>query len=197
MSVAASSTFRNPAPALRPMSGRRSARWLRSARCKHASYVTSRTDLQSSLRGYSIRTLSRKASAAVDRRGTPAAFNHAADEVFCNLAALPRLRLIEVVALSLADISDAIGDVPPAVRRLVLGQVRKHLDGKAAVETIGYFPPPWAPDNLRRHAPRRARLGHDVIGNLVRALDQLGARQDLVDHAVFQRQLGVYRLTGE
>src|ERR1700691_5571080 len=189
MSVAASSTSRNPAPALRAMSGRRSGRWLRLARCRRASCATSKTDSQSSSRGCSIRTLSRKISAAVDG-GAQVRRRQA----FPTWPPIPRLRSIEIVALSLADISDTIGDVAPAVRRLVFGQVGKHLNGKTAVEAIGDLPPPWAPDNLRRHPARRARLGHDVVGNFIRALDKFGARQDLIDHAVFKGELGIDRL---
>jgi hypothetical protein len=63
----------------------------------------------------------------------------------------------------------------------VLGEVRKHLHRETPIETVSDLPPPGTPHDLRRHAAGGARLGHDVIGNLPRALEQFGARQHLVD----------------
>src|SRR5260370_9622292 len=73
-----------------------------------------------------------------------------------------------------------------AVDGLLLGQMRKHLDAKAAVEVIRDPLFPRAPYDLRGQAARDARLGHDVVGNLPGATEELVPRHHLVHHSVLK-----------
>src|ERR1700680_1344860 len=105
--------------------------------------------------------------------------------------------LIEVVFSALANVGDFRTDVIPAMRRLLLGEMREHLDAEAPIQVVGDPLPPRTPYDLGGKAPGSARLRHDVIGDLPRPLEKLVRRQDLVDHPIFQRQLGVDGLTRE
>ena len=82
----------------------------------------------------------------------------------------------------------------PAVRRFLFGEMREHLDTKAAVQVVADPLPPRTPYDLGGKAPGRAWLRHDVIGKLPGPLEKLGGRYNLVDHPIFQRRLGVDRL---
>jgi hypothetical protein len=82
-----------------------------------------------------------------------------------------------------------------AVDGLLLGQMREHLDAKAAVQIVGdpFFP--GTPDDLRREAPRDARLSHDVIGEFPCAFQEFFPGNNFIDQSVFQGLFGVDRLS--
>ena len=52
------------------------------------------------------------------------------------------------------------------MRRLLFGEMREHLDIKAAIQVVADPLPPRTPHDLGAKAPNRAWLGHDVIGKL-------------------------------
>ena len=74
--------------------------------------------------------------------------------------------------------------------------MRHHLHAKAAIQVVHKPLFPWPPHDLRRDATCHAVLLHDVIGDLVAALDELVAGHDLVDHSVLQCLLGGNCLAG-
>ena len=79
--------------------------------------------------------------------------------------------------------------------RLVLGQVREHLNAEARVQVVGDPPLPRSPNDLGRQAPRNSGLTHDVVGELPGPVQKLIPRHNFVHHSVFERQLGVDPLT--
>src|SRR5208283_4524679 len=81
--------------------------------------------------------------------------------------------------------------------RLVLCQVREHLNAEAAVQVIGDPPLPGAPKYLSRQAPRGPGLAHDMVGELPGPAQQLIPGKNFVYQSVFERQLGVDSLTCE
>ena len=84
-----------------------------------------------------------------------------------------------------------------AVDGLFLGQMRKHLDTKAAVQVVRNPLFPRTPDNLRGEATRNARLGHDVVGNLPGALQEPIPGHHFIDHSELQGLLSINRLARE
>jgi len=77
------------------------------------------------------------------------------------------------------------------VDRLVLGQVREHLNAEAAVQVIGDPPLLGAPKYLSRQAPRGPGMAHDMVGELPGSAQELIPGQNFVHHSAFERQLGV------
>src|SRR5271165_7233544 len=104
---------------------------------------------------------------------------------------------VEVVLAALADVVDGGADVALAVHRLLLGDVAEHLDPEPAVQVADDPLLPRPPDDLRRQAARRPRLGHDVVGDRVGAGDQPGTWHDFVDHPPFEGLLGGDRFPGQ
>src|SRR2546427_3141691 len=84
-----------------------------------------------------------------------------------------------------------------AVDGLLLGQMRKHLDTKAAVQVVRNPLFPRAANDLRGEATRDAGLGHDVVGDLPGALQELIPGHHFIDHSVLQGLLSINRLARE
>ena len=84
-----------------------------------------------------------------------------------------------------------------AVDRALLGEVAEHLDAEPAVEVADNPLLPRAADDLGGQPAGGPRLGHDVVRDLVGALDQPLARHHLVDHPPLQRLPRADRLPGE
>src|ERR1700680_311528 len=84
-----------------------------------------------------------------------------------------------------------------AVDGLLLGQMRKHLDTKAAVQVVRNPFFPRTPYDLRGEATRDAGLGHDVGGNLPGAIQENIPGDDFIDHSILKGLFGVNRLACE
>ena len=88
-------------------------------------------------------------------------------------------------------------DVLLAVDGTLLGDVTEHLDPEPAVEVADDPLLPGAPDDLGGEPAGGPGLGHDVVGDLVGAADEIVAGHHLVDHPPVQGLLGADRLSGE
>src|SRR5664280_3023218 len=95
-------------------------------------------------------------------------------------------RSVEAVLATFANVVHCRADVLVAVDRLLLGNVAEHLDPEPAVEVVSNTSLPRPAHDLSGETSRHTGLGHDVVGQLVAALDESVPRHHFVHEAVLE-----------
>src|ERR1700678_3443001 len=95
-----------------------------------------------------------------------------------SVAAASGCASVERDSTALSNIAAGVDDVVVAVGGRPLREVPEHLDAEPAIEVVDNPLFPRSPDDLCGQTPDRARLLHDVVGDSVRAGDELLSGQN-------------------